>query len=148
MKKSIIPFLFVLLFLNSCQNELDKADWLIGNWKNASKEGVFTEKWEKKDSKSLLGNSYFVVENDTVFSEQTTLVQKDKEVFLVVKITSDPEDQATEFKLTSSTENQLVFENPAHDFPKKIVYNLIAKDSIFAEISGDGKAQGFPMKRD
>lgn len=131
----------------SCNNEINKAEWLIGNWENTSEEGKFTEKWKKKDRKTLLGNSYFVIENDTVFSEEVTLVQRGKELIYAVKIVTDPSAGLTEFKLTSSSENQLVFENPENDFPKKITYSRIHKDSIFAEISGGGNPQGFPMKR-
>lgn len=132
----------------SCQNEINKADWLVGNWENVSEEGEFTEKWTKKDTKTLLGNSYFVIENDTVFSERVNLVQRGKGLFYIVEIASDSSVELTEFKLTSSTENQLVFENSENDFPKKITYNKITNDSIFAEISGGGNPQGFPMKRE
>ena len=136
------------MFLISCKNEIDKADWLIGNWEHISEEGKFTEKWKVKDSKTLLGNSYFVIGNDTVFAEETNLVQREKDLFLIVKIITESSDIPTEFKLTSSSENQLVFENSENDFPKKITYNRIHKDSIFAEISGGGNPQGFPMKRE
>ena len=55
------------------------------------------------------------------------------------------------FKLTSLSPNQLVFENPTHDFPTKITYLKISQDSIVASISGliDGKEklEQFPMKK-
>jgi hypothetical protein len=40
------------------------------------------------------------------------------------------------FEMTSITDKQVVFENPAHDYPNKIVYNKTAEDSLIAEISG------------
>ena len=148
MRKLFIISAISALFLVSCQSEINKAEWLIGNWEHTSSEGKFTEKWTKKDRKTLLGNSYFVIENDTVFSERVNLVQKGKDLFYIVEITTEPNAEVTEFKLTSSSENQLVFENPENDFPKKITYNRIHNDSIFAEISGGGNPQGFPMKRE
>ena len=55
------------------------------------------------------------------------------------------------FKLVNATDNQLVFENPNHDFPTKITYLIISEDSMVASISGliDGKEkiEQFPMKR-
>jgi hypothetical protein len=45
----------------------------------------------------------------------------------------------------------LVFENPKHDYPKKITYTQITEDSLEAEISGilEGKASSekFSMKK-
>jgi hypothetical protein len=53
--------------------------------------------------------------------------------------------------MTSSTSNQLVFENSIHDFPQIITYTQITKDSLLAVISGkiNGimNSQDFPMKR-
>jgi hypothetical protein len=55
--------------------------------------------------------------------------------------------QAVLFTATKNTATELVFENPEHDFPKKITYTLVTPDSLYAEISGVGKKQGFPFKR-
>lgn len=148
MRKLFVISTISALFLVSCQSELNQASWLIGNWEHTSTEGKFTEKWVQNNNKSFLGNSCFVIENDTVFSERMNLVQRGKDLFYIVEIMTEPNAGVTEFKLTSSSENQLVFENPENDFPKKITYNRIHNDSIFAEISGGGNPQGFPMKRE
>lgn len=152
MKKTAI-ILVMLLFLASCKKEnraeyekLTKAEWLLGNWEHNSSDGFFSEKWKVKNDSTYLGNSSFAIEGKVVFSEEVNLVQREKDLFYVVKITSEP-SESTEFKLTSGSENKLVFENPENDFPKKITYNRIHNDSIYAEISGGGNPQGFPMKR-
>lgn len=157
--KKVASFSVIAFFLLvSCKKEtktetityekLSKVDWLIGEWEHTSSEGFFSEKWKIKNDSTYLGNSFFIIEGDTVFSEEVSLIQQGRDVLYIVNITSESsEQQPTEFKLTSSSENQLVFENPENDFPKKITYNLIHKDSIYAEISGGGKPQGFPMKR-
>src|SRR5690606_10820237 len=157
--KKVASFSVIAFFLLvSCKKEtktetityekLSKAEWLIGEWEHTSSEGFFSEKWKIKNDSTYLGNSFFIIEGDTVFSEEVSLIQEGRDVVYIVDITSESaEQQPTEFKLTSSSENQLVFENPENDFPKKSTYNLIHKDSIYAEISGGGKPQGFPMKR-
>lgn len=147
MKKLIFLFAVSSLFLFSCQNKIDKAQWLIGEWEHNSSEVEFTEKWQVLNSTTYLGKSYFVIEGDTVFAEEVHLEQREKELVYAVKILSEPNDSRTEFKLTSSSKNQLVFENPENDFPKKITYNRIHNDSIYAEISGGGNQQGFPLRR-
>ncbi|MGE4346448.1 MAG: DUF6265 family protein [Flavobacteriaceae bacterium] len=154
MKKIASISVVALLLLVSCKKEnqveyekLAKAEWLLGNWQHNSSDGLFSEKWNVKNDSTFLGNSSFVIEGKVVFSEEVNLVQRGKDLFYAVKITSEPYEP-TEFKLTSSSENKLVFENPENDFPKKITYNRIHNDSIYAEISGGGNPQGFPMKRE
>ena len=154
MKKIASISVVVLLLLVSCKKEnqaeyekLAKAEWLLGNWQHNSSDGLFSEKWNVKNDSTFLGKSSFVIEGKVVFSEEVNLVQRGEDLFYVVQITSEP-SEPTEFKLTSSSENKLVFENPENDFPKKITYNRIHNDSIYAEISGGGNPQGFPMKRE
>lgn len=43
---------------------------------------------------------------------------------------------ATDFMLTSFTETSATFENPAHDFPKKIRYSLTPEGLLVTEVSG------------
>ena len=48
------------------------------------------------------------------------------------------------FKL-SKTGDTYTFENPKHDFPKKITYQKISETELFVEVS-DGKQKGFSYK--
>ena len=132
-------------------NELEKANWLIGEWQNNTPEGNATEAWEKKNDSTFAGKSYVVVGKDTVFSETLSIGQIGKELFYISTVKDQNNEQPIKFSLTSSTSKQLVFENPKHDFPQKISYTLITNDSLLAEISGmkDGKQnlQKFPMTR-
>ncbi len=43
---------------------------------------------------------------------------------------------ATDFMLTSFTETSATFENPTHDFPKKIRYSLTPEGLLVTEVSG------------
>lgn len=52
----------------------------------------------------------------------------------------------TEFALTDKGPNWALFENPAHDHPKKIRYRLEADGSLVAELEGTDKAQRFVFK--
>lgn len=128
-----------------------KYEWLAGTWQNTSTEGVATEKWEIASDSVYMGRSYFVVGNDTVSSEKLSLEQKGRELFYVPTVKDQNNNKAVYFKMTSSTESQVIFENPEHDFPQKITYSRVAADSMVAEISGvvEGKPQmqQFPMRR-
>lgn len=164
MNKIIIPLLILILAISaiSCKyssnslktpkyEEIEKANWLIGEWQNSTSEGVSTEIWEKKNDSTLVGISYFVVGKDTVSFEKISLEQKRSRLFYIPTVREQNNGQPIVFAMTSSAVNQLVFENPSHDFPQIITYTQITKDSLLAVISGkiNGtmSSQDFPMRR-
>ena len=150
--KKVNTLLLILLTCFSCKqkstfSELEKADWFLGRWENKTPEGTFSEEWKIGNDSLYIGKSYFINNNDTLFAETVRLEQHKNDLFYIVSVPNQNEEQPVAFKLTSSTIDYLVFENPEHDFPKKITYKLVTKDSLYAEISGDGKSQGFPFKK-
>jgi hypothetical protein len=156
MKLYITLFLtFVLILVTSCKKEikteipvktypnLAKAEWFIGEWGNKSAEGELTERWKKVNDSVYFGESYFVAGGkDTVFSEHVNLEDKNGKLSFIVTVPGQNEELPVTFEMTSSTNNQIVFENPKHDYPSKIVYNKVGNDSLVAEIFGlkKGKA--------
>ena len=48
----------------------------------------------------------------------------------------------TEFKLTRSAEGEAVFENPQHDFPKRISYRRAADGTLTAAVDGGEGTKG------
>lgn len=152
--KNKIYILFLLAISSfSCEQksktyaELEKTHWFLGRWENKTPDGIFSEEWKKENDSVLVGESYFINGKDTLFAETVQLEQQGNDLFYIVTVPSQNEEKPVAFKLTSSTSNYLVFENPEHDFPKKITYKLVNKDSLYAEISDDGKKRGFPFKK-
>ena len=144
MKNKIIILLFLLAF-TACKNsdsegtEKDKiklAYWLLGNWENKSVEGSLTENWKKVNDSTYKATSYFAKGKDTLHFETINLEQKGEALTYIATIKGENDDKPVAFNLTTSTEKQLVFENQKHDYPQKISYSQISKDSIVAEISG------------
>lgn len=155
MKKIITIFILLLVFI-SCQNsnkndKIKLSNWLIGKWENKSKEGNLSETWSKVNDSTFLGLSYFIKAKDTLSFENIILQQNGEDLYYNPTVKGQNNDKPIAFKLTSSTNKQLVFENPKHDYPQKIIYNQIAKDSMVAEISGiqQGKPSSdkYPMKK-
>lgn len=132
-------------------DELGKAYFLLGEWQNITPEGVLTEKWEQKNDSVYIGSSYFIEGRDTSFSETIRLEQRGNQLLYIPTVTDQNSGQPIEFKLFAASPTYVSFGNPQHDFPSKITYTLVTRDSLVAEISGDmnGKAntQQFPMKR-
>ena len=138
--------------ISSTVNFLDTAKWFIGTWQNQTSDGLFTEQWNQKNDSVYSSISTVVVNHkDTVFFESILLEQKNNELFYTVSLKDQKEELPVSFKLVNATANQLVFENPKHDFPTKITYLKISEDSIVASISGlidrKEKVEQFPMKK-
>lgn len=150
--KKVNTLLLMLLTCFSCQQkttftELEKANWFLGCWENKTPEATFSEEWKIENDSLYLGKSYFINNDDTLFAETVRLEQRKNDLVYVVTVPNQNEEQPVAFKLTYSTADYLVFENPEHDFPKKITYKLVTNESLYAEISGNGKSQGFPFKK-
>lgn len=128
---------------------IEKAQWLIGNWHNKLAKGLLIEVWNKENDSTLVGQSYFIAGTDTLSIENIRLEQRNGKLSYVPIVRDQNYGQAVYFTLTRSTDSLLVFENPKHDFPQKITYQLLANDSLLAEVSaiaeGKLKSQSFSM---
>lgn len=152
------PILLLLLAIASCKNTeatekdlIKSANWLLGKWESKIDDGNLSENWKQVNDSTFQAESFFIKGKDTLHFESIILQQKGEDLFYNATVKGQNENKAVPFKLTNKTEKQLVFENPKHDYPKKITYELIGKDSLVASISGVqlGKpsAEKFGMKK-
>ncbi|MFV8442767.1 DUF6265 family protein [Flavobacterium sp. LB2P44] len=157
MKKTFI-ILVLLLAISACKKsdsnkneKIKAANWLLGNWENKSAEGNLTETWRKVNDSTFQAQSYFIKEKDTLHFESITLQQKGEQLTYTATVKGQNNDKPVAFLLTTTTEKQLVFENPKHDYPQKISYTHITPDGLVAKISGiqQGKpsTEQFSMKK-
>ncbi len=132
-------------------NDIQKAEWLIGTWENKTQKGSIYETWTKTGNNEFLGKSYSVRGKDTIIFENIRLVQENKKLFYIPTVKNQNDGLPVRFAAKNISENQLVFENPEHDFPQIIAYKKITSDSLIAEISGtrngQNRKQTFRMKR-
>jgi hypothetical protein len=138
-----ITLILLLLAVVSCKkseaSEKDKikaADWLLGKWENVTPQGTLTETWSKVNDSTFQGSSYFIKGKDTIHSETIKLQQKGEVLTYNATVKGQNNDESVPFELTNSTEKELVFENPKHDYPQKISYTKASNESLVAEISG------------
>ncbi len=148
---AILSFIILCAWATKQENDIKKAEWLIGTWENKTPKGSIYETWSKIDNNELSGKSYIVKEMDTIIFETIRLVEEQDEMFYIPIVKNQNDGLPIRFASKSISESQLVFENMQHDFPQFISYIKITSDSLVAEISGkkNGQArkQTFPMKR-
>ncbi len=124
---------------DSDNNEKDKiktAHWLLGQWETKSEDGTLTETWKKANDSTYSGQSFFLKGKDTIHYETILLQQVEDQLSYNANVRGQNNDKPVVFLLTETKENQLVFENEKHDYPQKISYTQVSKDSLVAEISG------------
>jgi Domain of unknown function (DUF6265) len=119
-----------------------KLQWMLGTWTRTTNEpgqsGI--ESWSKVSSGEFLGKGITMKGTDTLFVEKLKLIIKDDDIYYVSDVPENP--SPVSFKITGISSNGFTCENPSHDFPKKISYQLNGK-SLKATISGDGKTFDF-----
>lgn len=154
MKKNygmILLFSIALFAAANVEAQINKAGWLLGQWQNKTTRGVMYERWTKANDSTFHGKSFYLNGADTVVMETIQLQQRKGTLYYVPTVKNQNQGQAVSFKLSSSSGNTLVFENPQHDFPQKISYTLVNNESLLAEISGtvngQQKARQFPMTK-
>ena len=122
--------------------------FMTGCWQFERGGRKVEEHWLAPAGGSLMGVSRTVAGGKTVDHEFLQIRDLPDGLTYIAK----PARQAeASFKLSSKTADEIVFENPAHDFPQRIRYRKVGADALHARVEGtmDGKARGidFPYTR-
>ncbi len=111
--------------------EISDAGWLSGCWVTSSEKRVTEETWMAPAGGMMLGMSRSVT--DGVATGYEFLVLRVIEGRLVYSAHPSGQ-QPTDFRATSISSAMLRFENPSHDFPKRIDYVRVSRDSLVARV--------------
>jgi hypothetical protein len=140
----------IFLFLvSTAHGDLSALQWLAGCWTQDGRDAGSVEQWTSPAGGTMLGMNRIVSDGRTVaFEYMRIAVNKDD----MVEFIALPSGQETaRFKLVSMNENKVVFENPEHDFPTRIIYRLLRDGSLLGRIEGIDKGTPrtaeFPMTR-
>jgi len=132
-----------LAHCQGAKRSIDDLAWLGGCWQsNVAEKGLLiSEQWMKPAGGMMIGAGRTVKSGKTIEYEFIRIVEDAGGIFYVAKPTGSKEE--TRFKLIKSTTGEIVFENPAHDFPQRILYKREG-DKLTARIEGrtNGKERG------
>lgn len=148
---AIIATLSLSAFIISDSGKIFKKLYALeGTWKMNTKRGAICEEWKKMNKNYLQSKGYMIRGKDTILSERVALTNAKEGIFYTSTVEDQNNKQPVAFRMTGSENNVFVFENPLHDFPKRIVYKLVTADSLHAYIDDGtetGKKQNFYYKR-
>lgn len=129
----------VLLSANlSIQNPtLADISWISGDWQTApGGQRQIEEHWTNAAGGSMMGLSRTIAGDKTVEFEYLRIEQRADGIYYV----AHPKARCpgTDFKLTRASATEAVFENPQHDFPKRVIYRKTETGLTASIDAGDG----------
>lgn len=126
---------------DSCDS-LQAVEWLVGDWVGRDGDKTVVETWKKITADTFEGSGTTTRAGKPAGSESLRLVRMADGVFYLAKVAHNPLPIA--FELTQCSAQALVFENPAHDFPRKLEYRLDEDNNLSVRVS-DSKDKGFTL---
>ena len=127
---------------------LEKLRWLAGCWELQRGHRQTIEMWMAPAGGLMLGASRTIVGGTVREFEQVRLSLRDGKIVY----TASPSGQArTDFTASAIGDSGFTVENPAHDFPQRIIYARRGADSLVARIEGNTpngpRGVDYPMRR-
>jgi hypothetical protein len=137
--KTII-FIMLLTAFNAKSQELnmDKLLWIVDKWVsfNDDPNTRSYEEWTKRNDALFEGSSRTETGGKVTFEEKLKIEKTPEGIFYEADVNHNP--APVKFRLIEVNDTMAVFENPEHDFPKKITYSL-ENGNLHAWIEGPGK---------
>lgn len=127
-------------------NAQNCCDMFSGIWQVKDKQQF--EQWEQASEKLWLGKSYKIVNGEEAVSETLKIIKNGDTIIYEATVLNQNDGKAVPFVLNSNVKDKLSFENPNHDFPKKIQYQFLSERECHVQVIGDdGKEFSFTMLR-
>jgi len=132
-------------------HKISDLAWIAGDWQTpAGGRRQVDEHWTAPAGGVMMGMSRTVAGDKMIEFEYLRIVERADGVFYIAH--PNARTPGTEFKLTKLTTDLATFENPQHDFPKRIHYKKNADGSLTASIDGGEGTRGpsfpyLPMKK-
>jgi hypothetical protein len=111
-------------------------EWLSGHWCLQRGSELVEEAWLEPRGGLMLGVSRTSRNGNASGFEFMRIESRDGVPTYLAQPDGAP---ATAFRLSASGTHWARFENPQHDFPKRVEYRRTAKDRLQAQIAGPGK---------
>jgi hypothetical protein len=118
--------------------------WMAGEWRTIEGDTVQEERWSAPLGGILLGTARTVIAGKARFFEYLRIEERPDGL---VYVASPLGRGTTDFRLTDGAARRARFENPAHDWPTAIEYELRADGRLAARVSGPGKTEEYAWDR-
>ncbi len=127
-------------------SKLEAFRWLTGTWVGKDNPDLY-EVWTDPIDDAMIGIFRWTKKNKLWMTEHLSItVDEGVPVFRLRHFARDMvawEDKngALTYPLTSATNNEIIFENPKRDHPRRFIYRRISHDSYSVTLAGGGNAK-------
>lgn len=135
-------YLLLLLLCSNSFAQVKPADFkyvdhILGYWRMPTKHSTFTEFWVKADDHTWEGMTHRITGKDSVEMDHMQLLRTGNDLVFTIAAVADPKSgKPVPFKVTVIQSNGFVAENPACDYPQKIVYKWKKVDEMEVHFKG------------
>jgi hypothetical protein len=123
--------------------------FMAGCWQGGDAQTAMEENWMRPGGGTMMGTSRVLAGGKAVFSEFVEVAEKP--TGLVMTVALGIGKPGVSFTRIAAGADEVVFENPAHDFPQRIRYRRLPDGSVLARIEGveKGQAKGedYPFRK-
>ena len=113
-------------------DDLKKLEWLTGQWEGIMGSGLYHEEWYPDELNNLTGRAYLIKNGEITNNEKLKIHLIENDIFYTADVSHNP--APVSFKLTEYSDKIFIFENPEHDFPQKITYEILSENNFKATV--------------
>ncbi len=152
-----MPVLLIALFLlaplrdqgiPNAPSTMQRLSWMAGCWRQeTSTAATIDEMWMAAAGEMMLGISRTVGRGRVVEYEFMRIQSTQNGVTFFAQLPKQPE---TAFQLVKIDAQMVVFENPQHDFPQRVIYRRdgeMLTGRIEGTQNGKSRSVDYPMRR-
>jgi len=146
--RTVNSLLFFIIQINLCAQtkaSIEDISWLAGCWEMSEGDFTVTELWLAPSGSMMIGLSQ-TISNDKTSGYEFLKIEEKEDKLVYTAIPSGQTE--TLFYQVLLNDTMVVFENMEHDFPQRIIYTLLNKDSLNARVEANenGKLKGFDLQ--
>lgn len=139
----LLLFMFVCTAPAQVQMSIETVrEFFNGTWQVDGKQTF--EQWETCGD-SFTGRGYRKTDDGEKTTETLEIRLIDGKIYYLATVPDQNDGQTVRFELTEFSDDQYTFENPLHDFPKKIIYKKEGPGILLVTVLGEGE-KGFSFK--
>jgi hypothetical protein len=127
-------------------SQVDRLAWMAGCWSLRSGTAIIEEHWTQPAGGAMLGLSRTLKDGRMVFHEFMRIEEQGSALVFTARASATP----VAFRAAVANESEVVFENPAHDFPQRITYRRqtgALDATLEGKDRGKERMQRFPYTR-
>ena len=133
MKKQLLPLTILFsMALSVHAQEIEKLVWMTGTWTQSKNGEIVQESWLGPKGKMMAAVNLTSSAKRTSFEFLRIVETPTGLAYLASPGGKTP----VEFKLKEIADKRVVFENPAHDFPQRVMYWIEPDGAMIARIEG------------